>query len=884
MQRTALGLVALLALTVLACGGSTTPPPPEVTLDRSIAPAASIVKVDGLELDACPLRTSEIRVGGQSAPTVLNARHEALMRLPLFYDEQTKWAAPPDGPRDVEVFCNGKLLVTLPAAITITELPPAPGTTEAVLADYQQIVSDYKALAETLAPTPGIQQQFFTAIFAALEDLVAGTGPNSLPAQLGELQQADPGALALMDAAYAVSDVDEVVAAFRDHLQDMRAAAAASPPLMPETNLKSELRSSPKGAQPVTPPFATGLERVGVYVVPFPIPMDDVTLDKLMGAYDGLNAFGKDFVAPTAESFGTFEGFLSIVIKSKTAATINAILSFLDYTLNKLVLSAMPSSFDEIDFKLGKTLLANSEITSSEFIVKASNVPERLSISDITSALLMTIGLDDADDVPGAEVALPWIKPFEERLQEATKALLEQLSKGLKEYADSTPGGIDFDMEVFAIIPEMHFEAPGETPELYLLFPDHSNVVHPLPAQLEWQASDTYWGSADVYIAPAPGAFGGQTAESKKVRVQVGELALEFNTHRALVPEGGTTGVGVKLSHAPEESVSVSIGRADGDSDISVDSGQSIVFDSSSWSSYRDVVLAAADDEDAEDGEATITAHADVLIYGDKPTAVEATLTAVEQDDDRPRFVVDPSSVRVPEGATAEVGVRLSQSPTSRVTAIVTSAGGDTDLVVQSPTVMRFDETNWDRYQIVTLYAYPDEDLEEGRAQFRVSANPPAIVDETFITATEDEPGDRLAFRWYISQQYGNGSITYIADGIVPVILDQENQTTPLGSGTVFASKEDTTVDPDSLQTGLATLTVRNHWSDTICYCGSADTANCHTRTNEEHHILAVTVQFPFGSSGGQEIVVIVGEDFPFSFSYDCGSTALTASVEASLR
>ena len=328
----------------------------------------------------------------------------------------------------------------------------------------------------------------------------------------------------------------------------------------------------------------------------------------------------------------------------------------------------------------------------------------------------------------------------------------------------------------------------------------------------------------------------------------------------------------------------MSIGRADGDSDISVDSGQSIAFDSSNWSSYRDVVLAAADDEDAEDGEATITAHADVLIYGDKPTAVEATLTAVEQDDDRPRFVVDPSSVRVPEGATAEVGVRLSQSPTSRVTAIVTSAGGDTDLVVQSPTVMRFDETNWDRYQIVTLYAYPDEDLEEGRAQFRVSANPPAIVDETFITATEDEPGDRLAFRWYISQQYGNGSITYIADGIVPVILDQENQTTPLGSGTVFASKEDTTVDPDSLQTGLATLTVRNHWSDTICYCGSADTANCHTRTNEEHHILAVTVQFPFGSSGGQEIVVIVGEDFPFSFSYDCGSTALTASVEASLR
>ena len=888
MQRTALPLRmgALLALSVGACGGSgsTTPPPPEVTLDRSVAPAASIVKVDGLLLDACPLRTSEIRVGGQAAPTVLNARHEALMRLPLFYDEQTKWAAPPDGPQDVEIFCNGKLLVTLPTAVTITELPPAPGTTEAVLADYQQIVSDYKALTETLAPTPGVQQQFFTAIFAALEDLVTGSGPDSLPTLLGELQESDPDALALMDAAYAISDVDEVVAAFRDHLQGMR-TAVASASSTPATSSKAEPRSSPNAAEKAAAPSTAALERVGVYVVPFPIPMDDATLDKLMSVYDGLSAFGKDFVAPTAESFGTFEGFLSIFIKSKTAATINAVLSFLDHTLNKVVLSAMPSSFDEIGFELPKTLLDNSEITSSELIVKASNVPERLSITDITSALLMTIGLDDAGEVPGAEAALPWIKPFEERLQEATKALLEQLSKGLKDYADSTPGGIEFDMEVFAIVPEMHFEAPGETPELYRLLPDHSNVVHPLHAQLEWQASDTYWGSADVYVTPAPGAFGGQTTESKKVRVQVGELALELSTHRVTVPEGSTAGIGVKLSHPPAESVSVSVGRAGGDSDISVDSGQSIVFDSSNWSAYRDVILAAADDEDAEDGEATITAHADVLVYGDQPTAIEASLVAVEQDDDRPRFVVDPSSVRVPEGETAEVGVWLSQSPVSKVTAIVTPAGGDTDLVVQSPTVMRFDETNWDRSQIVTLYAYPDEDMEEGSAQFRVSANPPAVVDETYITATEDEPGDRLAFRWYISQQYGSGSITYLADGVVPVVLDPENTTTPLGSGTVFASKEDTTLEPASLRTGLATLTVRNHWSDTICYCGSADIANCHTRTNTEHHILAVTVQFPFGSgSGGQEIVVIVGEDAPFSFAYDCGNTFLTASVEASLH
>ncbi|MFW2386755.1 MAG: hypothetical protein ACN4G0_00340 [Polyangiales bacterium] len=862
-QRPLLALLPFLGVAIVACGSSTSSPPREVTLSRSTAPAASIVQVDGLDLDACPLRTSEIRVAGQSAPAVLNARHEALMRLPLFYDEQTNWAAPPEGPQDVDIFCNGTLWLTLPAAITITELPPAPGTTEALLADYQQIVSDYRALTEALAPTPGIQQQLFTATFAALEPIVTGADPNGLPAQIDELKRTDPDTLALMDAAYAISDVDQVIAAFKGQLQGLSTKVAASGPVTPAS-------TTPK--------------RVGVYELPFPISMDDANLDEMMSAHHAIDAFGKDFLAQTAESFGNFEGVLSIVIKSKLAAGINTSLSLLDYILNKLVVSAIPSSFDEIDLQLATTLLANSEVTFSQFTVRASNVPERLSITDITSVVLATIGLDGADDLPGADAALPWVKPFEERLQEATKFLLEQLSKGFKEYADANPAGVDYDMEVFAIVPQMRFEALGSTRELYLLLPERDNIVHPLQNKLEWQASDTYWGSSDVYVVPAPGAFGGQTSESNKVRVQVGELAIVLSQHRAVVPENDSASFGVKLSHAPQEPVSVSVQRVSGDGDISVDAPQPMVFDSSNWDSYRDVVLAAADDEDDEDGEATIRASADVESYGTEPITIEASLTAIELDDDRPRFVVDPSSVRVPEGGTATVDVQLSQSPSSTVAAIVTRAGGDTDLEVQSPTIMRFDENNWDRHQSVTLYAHPDEDFEEGRAQFRVSANPPANVDEVFITATEDEEGDRLYFRWFISRQYGNGTITYVVDGTVPLTLDPTNQTTPLGSGTVFASHEDTTVDPEVRETGHATLTVNNHWSDTICYCGSADTANCHTRTDEEQHILAVTIQFPFGSTDGREIVVIVGEDSPFSFSYDCRSSSLTASVEASLE
>lgn len=110
--------------------------------------------------------------------------------------------------------------------------------------------------------------------------------------------------------------------------------------------------------------------------------------------------------------------------------------------------------------------------------------------------------------------------------------------------------------------------------------------------------------------------------------------------------------------------------------------------------------------------------------------------------------------------------------------------------------------------------------------------------------------------------------------------IDDDNLTTPLGTGSVFWSRRVEGSEP-SLETGSATLTVRNHWSDTICYCGSADTANCYTKV-DPNHILAVDVLFP-SSSGSHEIVVIVGEDSPYSVSYNCGGQ-VSGSIQAALH
>jgi hypothetical protein len=132
---------------------------------------------------------------------------------------------------------------------------------------------------------------------------------------------------------------------------------------------------------------------------------------------------------------------------------------------------------------------------------------------------------------------------------------------------------------------------------------------------------------------------------------------------------------------------------------------------------------------------------------------------------------------------------------------------------------------------------------------------------------------------------------TVVADGTVPVALDDANLSTPLGSAAVFAMLTVHCGGTDIQATGSATLTVRNHWSDTICYCGSTNTESCHTSVDERDKVLAVDVQFDLPSvdcdreqkeEARRDIVVIVRKDSPYSVHYDCGG--ITGDIKASLH
>jgi hypothetical protein len=89
-----------------------------------------------------------------------------------------------------------------------------------------------------------------------------------------------------------------------------------------------------------------------------------------------------------------------------------------------------------------------------------------------------------------------------------------------------------------------------------------------------------------------------QSTEGTDVQIQTNESSIQ-------IPEGGRATFNVRLASRPSTSVTVKVARITGDSDITVVSGASLDFTTSSYNTWRTVTLAAADDSDATNGQAT---------------------------------------------------------------------------------------------------------------------------------------------------------------------------------------------------------------------------------------------------------------------------------------
>ncbi|AUY53516.1 glycoside hydrolase family 9 protein [Streptomyces sp. CB01881] len=125
------------------------------------------------------------------------------------------------------------------------------------------------------------------------------------------------------------------------------------------------------------------------------------------------------------------------------------------------------------------------------------------------------------------------------------------------------------------------------------------------------------------------------------------------------VPEGGSAAVGVRLSAAPAQNVTVTVTRSAGDQDLSA--AATLVFTPANWATAQQVPVSAAQDPDALAGSAIFTVGGSG-VQG-------ATFTATEADDD------------VPSGASCSVAYRIDSAWGSGFTATVTAKNTGTSAI-----------------------------------------------------------------------------------------------------------------------------------------------------------------------------------------------------------
>ncbi len=209
------------------------------------------------------------------------------------------------------------------------------------------------------------------------------------------------------------------------------------------------------------------------------------------------------------------------------------------------------------------------------------------------------------------------------------------------------------------------------------------------------------------------------------------QISFQTDKDTVNVSEGSTGTFQIRLSSVPSGTVNVTVQSIGPDGDITVQSGGSLSFTTSNWSTYQLVTLAAAQDLDVSNGTATIRASATGIQNKD--------VTATEQDDDTMSLVVAPTSLNVPENGSNTFAVNLSNQPDTSVTVTTVFTSGDVNISVSLGGSLTFMTSNWGTPQNVTLAAADDVDVADSITMFQVSTPSVTPVNVTATEADDDE-------------------------------------------------------------------------------------------------------------------------------------------------
>ncbi len=268
--------------------------------------------------------------------------------------------------------------------------------------------------------------------------------------------------------------------------------------------------------------------------------------------------------------------------------------------------------------------------------------------------------------------------------------------------------------------------------------------------------------------------YDGITAGSVTVSITDDDMAGATISKTALDLEEGTSDTyTVVLRSQPAGEVTVTIG-GNADTDVSLDK-TTLTFTDQDWNTEQTVTVTAEHDGDDQDETDVVITHTvastDDTDY-DGITADSVTVSVI--DDDKPRVIIRPTSVIVPEGYATGYTVALNTLPEGEVTITVNDPTDNTD-VTADPASLTFTTSDWHTAQLVTVNATADTDSVEDSATIThaVSGYGSVTAEDVAVTVTEESLIDVS-----VSFEKETYDVAEGADVVIKVILDQDPERT----------------------------------------------------------------------------------------------------------
>jgi hypothetical protein len=200
------------------------------------------------------------------------------------------------------------------------------------------------------------------------------------------------------------------------------------------------------------------------------------------------------------------------------------------------------------------------------------------------------------------------------------------------------------------------------------------------------------------------------------------------NPDTTTVSEGGQVTVRIKLSEAPPVDRPITVV---GNTQLTP-TPATVTFTPSNWMNERTIILAAGQDDDADDSPVT------VLFDGMGDVGDGSALVMITDDDTQILLVSPPSSIGVTEGASGQVAVQLAARPSANV--VVSVAAMDTAVASVSPATLTFTSANWDTAQMVTVNGAQDANTSNDTTLLILDPSVEGIPTHTLaINVTDDD-------------------------------------------------------------------------------------------------------------------------------------------------